>query len=221
MKIVILGGVAAGTKIAAKLMREDRNNEVLILNKGADISYAGCGLPYYVGHVIEEKESLIVNTPQKYEALTGARVLTRMEAVEVDRDAKQVTAVHLDTREKTVYSYDKLVIATGASPVHPPIEGVDLENVFFMRTPEDAIALRNLISDGGIKRAVVVGAGYIGLEIAENLAKDGVKPFVLDMAPHVLPGFDGEFATYIEGKLADAERRPNRPHGSSGKGRGL
>lgn len=202
MKIVILGGVAAGTKIAAKLMREDRNNEVLILNKGADISYAGCGLPYYVGHVIEEKESLIVNTPQKYEALTGARVLTRMEAVEVDRDAKQVTAVHLDTREKTVYSYDKLVIATGASPVRPPIEGVDLENVFFMRTPEDAIALRNLISDGGIKRAVVVGAGYIGLEIAENLAKDGVKPFVLDMAPHVLPGFDGEFATYIEGKLA-------------------
>ena len=204
MKIVILGGVAAGTKIAAKLMREDRNNEVLILNKGADISYAGCGLPYYVGHVIEEKESLIVNTPQKYEALTGARVLTRMEAVEVDRDAKQVTAVHLDTREKTVYSYDKLVIATGASPVRPPIEGVDLENVVFMRTPEDAIALRNLISDGGIKRAVVVGAGYIGLEIAENLAKDGVKPFVLDMAPHVLPGFDGEFATYIEGKLADA-----------------
>ena len=204
MKIVILGGVAAGTKIAAKLMREDRNNEVLILNKGADISYAGCGLPYYVGHVIEEKESLIVNTPQKYEALTGARVLTRMEAVEVDRDAKQVTAVHLDTREKTVYSYYKLVIATGASPVRPPIEGVDLENVFFMRTPEDAIALRNLISDGGIKRAVVVGAGYIGLEIAENLAKDGVKPFVLDMAPHVLPGFDGEFATYIEGKLADA-----------------
>ena len=204
MKIVILGGVAAGTKIAAKLMREGRNNEVLILNKGADISYAGCGLPYYVGHVIEEKESLIVNTPQKYEALTGARVLTRMEAVEVDRDAKQVTAVHLDTREKTVYSYDKLVIATGASPVRPPIEGVDLENVFFMRTPEDAIALRNLISDGGIKRAVVVGAGYIGLEIAENLAKDGVKPFVLDMAPQVLPGFDEEFATYIEGKLADA-----------------
>jgi len=204
MKIIILGGVAAGTKIAAKLMREGRNNEVLILNKGADISYAGCGLPYYVGHVIEEKESLIVNTPQKYEALTGARVLTRMEAVEVDRDAKQVTAVHLDTREKTVYFYDRLVMGTGASPVRPPIEGVDLENVFFMRTPEDAIALRNLISDGGIKRAVVVGAGYIGLEIAENLAKDGVKPFVLDMAPHVLPGFDEEFATYIEGKLADA-----------------
>ena len=204
MRILILGGVAAGTKVAAKLMREDWNNEVLILNKGRDISYAGCGLPYYVGHVIENKEALIVNTPQKYERLTGAKVLTRTEAVHVDRAAKQVTAVNLDTREETVYPYDNLVIATGASPVRPPIDGMDLKNVFFMRTPEDAIALREQLSAGQVKRAVIVGAGYIGLEIAENLAKDGVKPIVLDMAPHVLPGFDEEFANYIEGKLADA-----------------
>lgn len=204
MKIVILGGVAAGTKIAAKLMRENRNYEVFILNKGAEISYAGCGLPYYVGHVIEEKSSLIVHTPEKYTALTGAHVLTRVEATKVDRARKEVTAVHLDTQETAVYPYDKLVIATGASPIQPPIEGVNLKNVFFMRTPEDAISLRNLITTGDIKRAVVVGAGYIGLEIAENLAKSGVKPVVLDMAPHVLPGFDEEFATYIEGKLADA-----------------
>ncbi len=204
MKIVILGGVAAGTKIAAKLMRENRNYEVFILNKGAEISYAGCGLPYYVGHVIEEKSSLIVHTPEKYTALTGAHVLTGVEATKVDRARKEVTAVHLDTQETAVYPYDKLVIATGASPIQPPIEGVNLKNVFFMRTPEDAISLRNLIATGDIKRAVVVGAGYIGLEIAENLAKSGVKPVVLDMAPHVLPGFDEEFATYIEGKLADA-----------------
>ena len=204
MKIVILGGVAAGPKIAAKLMRENRNYEVFILNKGAEISYAGCGLPYYVGHVIEEKSSLIVHTPEKYTALTGAHVLTGVEATKVDRARKEVTAVHLDTQETAVYPYDKLVIATGASPIQPPIEGVNLKNVFFMRTPEDAISLRNLITIGDIKRAVVVGAGYIGLEIAENLAKSGVKPVVLDMAPHVLPGFDEEFATYIEGKLADA-----------------
>ena len=204
MKIVILGGVAAGTKIAAKLMRENRNYEVFILNKGAEISYAGCGLPYYVGHVIEEKSSLIVHTPEKYTALTGAHVLTGVEATKVDRARKEVTAVHLDTQETAVYPYDKLVIATGASPIPPPIEGVNLKNVFFMRTPEDAISLRNLITIGDIKRAVVVGAGYIGLEIAENLAKSGVKPVVLEMAPHVLPGFDEEFATYIEGKLADA-----------------
>ena len=110
----------------------------------------------------------------------------------------------LATGTETVYPYDKLVIATGASPVKPPIAGVELGNVFFMRTPQDAEDLRALVDSGSVKKAVVVGAGYIGLEIAENLAARGVKPFVLDMAPHVLPGFDPEFATYIEGKLSEA-----------------
>ena len=204
MKILVLGGVAAGTKAAAKLMREDRSNEVLILNKGSDISYAGCGLPYYVGHVIEDRAQLIVNTPAKFEALTGAQVCTGTEAIHVDREQKTVTAVDLATGTQTVYPYDKLVIATGASPVKPPIAGVELGNVFFMRTPQDAEDLRALVDSGSVKKAVVVGAGYIGLEIAENLAARGVKPFVLDMAPHVLPGFDPEFATYIEGKLSEA-----------------
>ena len=204
MKILVLGGVAAGTKAAAKLMREDRSNEVLILNKGSDISYAGCGLPYYVGHVIEDRAQLIVNTPAKFEALTGAKVRTGTEATHVDREQKTVTAVDLATGTETVYPYDKLVIATGASPVKPPIAGVELGNVFFMRTPQDAEDLRALVDSGSVKKAVVVGAGYIGLEIAENLAARGVKPFVLDMAPHVLPGFDPEFATYIEGKLSEA-----------------
>lgn len=204
MKILVLGGVAAGTKAAAKLMREDRSNEVLILNKGSDISYAGCGLPYYVGHVIEDRAQLIVNTPAKFEALTGAQVCTGTEATHVDREQKTVTAVDLATGTQTVYPYDKLVIATGASPVKPPIAGVELGNVFFMRTPQDAEDLRALVDSGSVKKAVVVGAGYIGLEIAENLAARGVKPFVLDMAPHVLPGFDPEFATYIEGKLSEA-----------------
>ena len=204
MKILVLGGVAAGTKAAAKLMREDRSNEVLILNKGSDISYAGCGLPYYVGHVIEDRAQLIVNTPAKFEALTGAQVCTGTEATHVDREQKTVTAVDLATGTETVYPYDKLVIATGASPVKPPIAGVELGNVFFMRTPQDAEDLRTLVDSGSVKKAVVVGAGYIGLEIAENLAARGVKPFVLDMAPHVLPGFDPEFATYIEGKLSEA-----------------
>ncbi|MBQ1931497.1 MAG: FAD-dependent oxidoreductase, partial [Lachnospiraceae bacterium] len=193
-----------GTKIAAKLMREDRSNEVIVLNKGKDISYAGCGLPYYVGHVIEEKEQLIVNTPDKYAKLTGAKVITETEAVKVDPAAKKVTAVNVNTGEEQVYDYDKLVISVGASPVKPPISGTDLENVFFMRTPEDAIRLREVVDSGAIKRAVVVGAGYIGLEIAENLKLMGIRPFVLDMAPHVMPGFDTEMAEYVEGKLAEA-----------------
>lgn len=204
MKVLVLGGVAAGTKIAAKLMREDRSNEVLVLNKGKNISYAGCGLPYYVGHVIEDKEQLIVNTPDKYEKLTGVKVLTETEAVKVNPSSKEVTARNLQTGEENVYSYDKLVISVGASPVKPPVEGLDLENVFFVRTPEDAIRIREVVDTGEIKKAVVVGAGYIGLEIAENLKLMGIRPFVLDMAPQVLPGFDPEMASYVEGKLADA-----------------
>ncbi len=204
MKVLVLGGVAAGTKIAAKLMREDRSNEVTILNKGKNISYAGCGLPYYVGHVIEDKEQLIVNSPEKYSKLTGVSVETETEATKVDAQAKTVQAVNLKTGEEKSYSYDKLVISVGASPVKPPIEGCDLGNVFFVRTPEDAIALRDAIDTGNVKRAVVVGAGYIGLEIAENLKLQGIRPFVLDMAEHALPGFDAEMAEYVENKLQES-----------------
>lgn len=204
MKVIVLGGVAAGTKAAAKLMREDRENEVIILNKGENISYAGCGLPYFVGNVIPGKEQLIVNTPQKFEKLTGAKVFVRTEATKVDREGKTVTAVNLETGEETVYHYDKLVIATGASPVIPPVEGRELQNVFTMRTPEDAIRIKDLAVNGGIKKAVVVGAGYIGLELAENLAAEGIRPFVVDMAPQILPGFDPEVSDYLERKIADA-----------------
>ncbi len=204
MKVLVLGGVAAGTKIAAKLMREDRGNEVVVINKGANISYAGCGLPYYVGHVIEDRDQLIVNTPEKYSKLTGVTVLTETEAVKVDPEARKVVAKNVKTGEEQEHTYDKLVVSVGASPVKPPIEGCDLENVFFVRTPEDAIKIRDIVDAGNIKRAVVVGAGYIGLEIAENLKLQGVRPFVLDMAEHALPGFDQEMAEYVEGKLQES-----------------
>lgn len=201
MKVLILGGVAAGTKIAAKLMREDRSSEVIVLNKGKNISYAGCGLPYYVGHVIENREQLIVNTPEKYSKLTGVTVLTETEAVKVNPEEKQVEATDVKTGETKLFDYDKLVISVGASPVKPPVKGCDLKNVFFVRTPEDAVALRDAVDLGCVKKAVVVGAGYIGLEIAENLKLRGILPFVLDMAPHALPGFDPEMAEYAEKRL--------------------
>lgn len=201
MKVLILGGVAAGTKIAAKLMREDRGSEVIVLNKGKNISYAGCGLPYYVGHVIENREQLIVNTPEKYSKLTGVTVLTETEAVKVNPEEKQVEATDVKTGETKLFDYDKLVISVGASPVKPPVKGCDLKNVFFVRTPEDAVALRDAVDLGSVKKAVVVGAGYIGLEIAENLKLQGILPLVLDMAPHALPGFDPEMAEYAEKRL--------------------
>lgn len=204
MKILILGGVAAGTKVAAKLKRENRDLDVMILTKGKHISYAGCGLPYYVGNVIHDKEELIVNTPQKFSALTGVTVKTETEAISLDPSEKTVVAKDLTTGETSSYPYDKLVIATGASPFIPDIPGLNLKNVFVMRTPEDAISLRAAIEDGSIKRAVVAGGGFIGLEVAENLASQGVKVSVIDFAPHVLPNFlDPEFSEYVENKMAD------------------
>ena len=203
MKVLIIGGVAAGTKTAAKLKREDRGCEVIILTKGKEISYAGCGLPYYVSGVIKEKEQLIVNTPQSFSALTGVQVVTETEVTHLDRMKKTVQAVDLRTKETKQYSYDKLVIATGASPIKPPIEGIDLKGVFFMRTPEDAAALREAVEKGEIKRAVVAGGGFIGLEVAENLRAKDIKVSVVDMADHILPGFDPEMAEYVENYLAD------------------
>ncbi len=202
MKVIIIGGVAAGTKVAAKLKREDRSAEVTILTKGKDISYAGCGLPYYVGKVIPDRESLVVNTPEKFAALTGARVVTGMEVTKLDRAAKTVEAVH-ENGEMSTWDYDKLVIATGASPFRPALPGLDLPQVFFMRTPDDAVSLRSAVEAGGIKKAVVVGGGFIGLEIAENLTSMGVRCNVLDMAPHVLPGFDEEVQVFVENHLAE------------------
>lgn len=203
MKVLIIGGVAAGTKAAAKLKREDYSMEVTIITKGSDISYAGCGLPYYVGDVIHKKEQLIVNTPESFEKLTGVRVITNTEAVKVRREEKLVEAVHTETGETVTYPYDKLVIATGASPIRPSMEGIDLEGIYFMRTPQDAISLRERLEKKDVKRAVVVGGGFIGLEVAENLASQGIRVSVIDLADHVLPGFEPEMAEYVENYLAD------------------
>lgn len=144
MKILVIGGVAAGTKTAAKLKREDRTLDVILLTKDRDISYAGCGLPYYVGGLIESSDALVVNTPEKYAALTGVTVHTGREAVELDSAAKTVKAKNLLTGETETYAYDRLVLAVGASPVIPPIEGVELKGVFKMRTPEDAVRIPSL-----------------------------------------------------------------------------
>lgn len=197
MKIVVIGGVAAGTKAAAKLMRCDRTAEVTVYTKSGDISYAGCGLPYYVGGSIETREELIVNTPEKYTGLTGVAVRTGMEAVSLDAAAKTVSFVNGDT-----VSYDKLVIATGAAPFVPDVPGKSLSGVFTMRTPDDAIGLRTYIDENKCRSAVVVGGGFIGLEIAENLLARGMKVTVADMASQVMPNlFDAEMADYIRREL--------------------
>ena len=177
MNILVVGGVAAGTKVAAKLKRDNYDHKVKILTKGKDISFAGCGLPYYIGNVIEKKENLIVNTPENFSKLTGVEVLTEVEVTKVNPKEKTVEALDLRTNETSSYSYDKLVIATGADPIKPPIEGIGLPRVFFIKTPEDAVKLREAIQAGEIKRAIVAGGGFIGIEVAENLKAQGVEEY--------------------------------------------
>lgn len=202
MKVLIIGGVAAGTKTAAKLKREDRSMEVTVITKDTDISYAGCGLPYYVGGLIETRDELIVNTPQKYSGLTGVEVRTGKEAVSVDPEKKEVRVKDVLTGNEEVCPYDKLVIATGASPVKLPVEGNDLPGVFFMRTPDDAEGIRTYAEENHVRKAVVIGAGFIGLEAAENLQAKGIQVTVIDFAGQVLPNIlDPEMAAYVKKHL--------------------
>ena len=197
MNVVVIGGVAAGTKTAAKLKRQDRSAKVTVYTKSKDISYAGCGLPYYVGGSIETRDELIVNTPQAYQNLTGVEVCTGMEATHLDANAKTVTFA-----DGQQVSYDKLVIATGAVPFVPNVPGTQLEGVFTVRQPDDAIQLRSYVEENNCRSALVVGAGFIGLEIAENLTAKGLKVTVVDIASQVMPNlFDAEVADYIRRQL--------------------
>ena len=202
MKVLVIGGVAAGTKTAAKLKREDRSTEVTLITKDREISYAGCGLPYYVGGLIEERAELVVNTPAKFAALTGVTVYTGREAIALDTQKKEVQAKNLESGVTEVYAYDKLVIATGASAAVPPVAGIDKKGVFKMRTPDDAEGMRSYIEENGVKKAVVIGAGFIGLEVAENLKAQGISVTVIDFATQVMPGIlDPEMANYVKKHL--------------------
>ena len=205
MKVLIIGGVAAGTKTAAKLKREDRSIEVTVITKDQDISYAGCGLPYYVGGFIESRDELIVNTPQKYSGLTGVEVRTGKEAVALDADKKEVTVKDVQTGNTEVCPYDKLVLAVGASAAELPIDGKDLPGVFKMRTPDDAETIRTYAENNGVKKAVVIGAGFIGLEAAENLHARGINVTVIDFASQILPNIlDPEMAAYAKKHLLNS-----------------
>lgn len=202
MKVVVIGGVAAGTKAAAKIKRQDRSAEVEIYTKSNDISYAGCGLPYYVGGNIETRDELIVNSPSKFAALTGANVHTGQEAISVDATAKTVVFRSVsDSSEKTV-SYDKLIVASGAEPIVPNLNGSDLQGIFTVRTPDDAIAIRDYIEKNNCKKAVVIGAGFIGMEMAENLMAQKLSVTVIDMTSQILPNIlDYEMANYATREL--------------------
>ncbi len=201
--ILVIGAVAAGTKAASKARRESMDVNVTVLTRDEYISYAGCGLPYYIGDVIKSKDELLVKTPEAFKKEFDIDVLTHHEAIDILPEAKKVVAKDLKTDKIKEFKYDKLILATGASPFVPPIKGVELNNIFTLRTVSEAIKIKQLINTGKVKNAVVVGGGFIGLEVAENLTERGIKTAVVELLDHVLPMYDKEMALLVQNELME------------------
>jgi len=199
----VIGAVAAGTKTAAKIKRENADAEIVVITKDEHISYAGCGLPYFIGGVIEEEKELVVKTPQEFKQITDIDVYTKLEAMSIHSKEKYVLAMDILEGNVKKYSYDKLVLATGATPFIPQIEGADLQGVHTVRTVNDAINIRSLIDKGAVSKAVVVGGGFIGLEVAENLHGKNIEVSIVEFAHHILPSFDEEIALYAQNYMSD------------------
>ena len=202
-KIVIIGGVAGGASAAARLRRLDEDAEVILFERGKYISFANCGLPYYVGQVIKDRDDLLVQTPKKFKARFNIDVRINSEVTEIDRKHKQLKVKNLSTSESYNERYDKLILSPGAEPARPPIPGIKSPRIFTLGSIPDADAINDFISGENPKRAVVVGGGYIGLEMAENLHKRGMLVAVVEMLDQVMPTLDKEMANLLHGHLHD------------------
>lgn len=202
MKYVIIGGVAGGATAAARLRRIDEQAEIILLEKGKYISYANCGLPYYIGGVIAEREKLLVQTPASFGKRFRIDVRVENEVIAIDPEKKTLTIRKADGKEYEE-TYDKLLLSPGANPVKPPLEGIDSEGIFTLRNVEDTDRIKAYITDKQVKRAVVVGAGFIGLEMAENLHHAGVAVSVVEMGNQVMAPIDFSMAAPIHQHLIE------------------
>jgi NADPH-dependent 2,4-dienoyl-CoA reductase/sulfur reductase-like enzyme/rhodanese-related sulfurtransferase len=216
MKVIVVGGVAGGASCAARLRRLDEKAEIIMVERGPHVSYANCGLPYRVGDVIEKDESLIVFNEVLFKYFFAIDVRTKCEAIKIDPKEKTVTLRNVESGEETTESYDKLVLSPGAESVHPPLPGIDLPGIFHVRTVPDVLQIREWLEKGspflagmhkysGFQtvrpktRAVVVGGGFIGLEMAENLVHRKFEVTILERNEQVLPHIDQEHARVVEG----------------------
>lgn len=199
-KYLIIGGVAGGATAAARLRRLNENAEIILFEKGEYISYANCGLPYYIGGVIEKREKLFVQTPQSFGRRFNIDVRTLSEVKAIDTAAKSVSVRCKDGKEYSE-SYDKLLISPGASPVIPPLKGIDSEGIFTLRNVNDTDRIKAYITEHKVKRAVIVGGGFIGLEMAENLCLQGAQVSVVEMAPQVMAPIDYSMAAIVHEHL--------------------
>jgi NADPH-dependent 2,4-dienoyl-CoA reductase/sulfur reductase-like enzyme/peroxiredoxin family protein/TusA-related sulfurtransferase/rhodanese-related sulfurtransferase len=200
-KVLIVGGVAGGASCAARLRRLDENAEIIIFERGEYISYANCGLPYHVGDVIKARTALILQTPEAMRAKYNTDVRIKQEVTAIDKSAKTVTVRKTDTGETYTESYDTLVLSTGSSPLKPPIPGIESRRIMTLWTIPDTDHIRSVIKEKNVKSAVVVGGGFIGLEMAENLHNTGIKVAIAEMLPQVMAPLDFEMAQLLHEHL--------------------
>jgi NADPH-dependent 2,4-dienoyl-CoA reductase/sulfur reductase-like enzyme/rhodanese-related sulfurtransferase len=202
-RILIVGGVAGGASCAARARRLDEDAEIIVFERGPFVSFANCGLPYYVGKVIQDEAQLLVSSPELLRSRFNIEVRTENEVTAIDRVRGEIEVRRLASGETYRERYDALVLAPGASPVRPPLPGIELPGIFVLRTIADSRQIRRWIDARSPKTAVIVGAGFIGLEIAENLHRRGLKVTILEMLPQVMPPLDPEMAEFVNVRLIE------------------
>lgn len=202
MKHIIIGGVAGGATAAARIRRADENAEIVLVEKGKYISYANCGLPYYIGGVIKSRDKLFVQTPEAFSRRFNVDVRTRHEALSIDTERHEVSIRRADGTTYTE-TYDRLLLSPGAEPVRPPLEGIDTEGIFTLRNVDDTDRIHNYLGTHRVRHAVVVGGGFIGLEMAENLHHAGAGVSIVEMADQVMAPVDFSIASHVHRHLMD------------------
>lgn len=203
MKYIVIGGVAGGATVAARLRRMDEQAEIILLERGAYVSYANCGLPYYIGGEISERDHLFVQTVKGFQDRFAIDIRVRQEAVEILREQKAVRIKNLETGAEYTESYDKLVLSPGAAPIRPNLEGINLPNIFTLRNVPDTDTIKNYITANRPRRAVVVGGGFIGLEMAENLHRQGLEVHVVEMGRQVMAPIDYSMASIVHHHMVE------------------
>ena len=201
MKVVIVGGVAGGATAAARIRRLDEQAEIVVFERSGYISYANCGLPYYIGGVIEDPEELTLQTPESFFSRFRIRMKVRHEVTAIHPDRKTVTVRNLETGESFEESYDKLLLSPGAKPVRPNLPGINSGKVFTLRTVEDTLRIRNYVDQHQPKSAVLIGGGFIGVEMAENLRHVGIDVTLVELSRQLLSPFDADMAAFIHAEM--------------------
>lgn len=203
-KVIIVGGVAGGASTAARLRRIDENCEIIMVEKGEYISFANCGLPYYIGGTIKERDNLIVQTIDGMSNKFNMDIRNFSEVIEINKEAKTLKIKNVKTSEVYKESYDTLVLSPGASPIKPPIPGInDCNNLFTLRNIPDTDNIKNFVDTNSPKDAIVIGGGFIGLEMAENLHDRGLNVTLVEMSNQVMAPLDYEMASIVHEHLVD------------------